>query len=145
MSAHQYDEGHTVAGWTGFGIATVGTVVVGVGICTGSALGVWGGIGVVGVSVLVTWALVLAGWGKRSGPRPVDQWGMRVRDRSAREGHPGCWGCRLAGRRPEGAVVGASVAGAAGSRGSAGSAGASGVSGVSGVSGALEGSAEAVG
>ena len=29
MSAHQYDEGHTVAGWTGFGIATVGTAVAG--------------------------------------------------------------------------------------------------------------------
>ncbi|CAM5263607.1 hypothetical protein SALBM311S_13045 [Streptomyces alboniger] len=29
MSAHQYDEGHTVAGWTGFGIATVGTAVLG--------------------------------------------------------------------------------------------------------------------
>ncbi|WP_322726594.1 HGxxPAAW family protein, partial [Streptomyces spongiae] len=38
MGAHQYDEGHTVAGWTGFGIATVGSAVAGVGMCTGSTV-----------------------------------------------------------------------------------------------------------
>jgi hypothetical protein len=101
VGAHQYDEGHTVAGWTGFGIATAGAVVSGVGMCTGSAVGLWGGVAVVGVSVIVTWVLHLAGWGKPPGRRPADQWGMRVRDLSAREGHPGCVGCRLAGRRPK--------------------------------------------
>ncbi|MEU6258729.1 HGxxPAAW family protein [Streptomyces sp. NPDC047043] len=98
MSAHQYDEGHTVAGWTGFAIATVGAVVLGFGVCTASALILGGGLGIVAVSVLVTWALHLAGWGKPPGRRPREQWGWRVRDLAAREGHAGCVGCRLAGR-----------------------------------------------
>jgi hypothetical protein len=105
VGAHQYDEGHTVAGWTGFGIATVGAALAGLGMCTGTPVQLWGGVAVVGVGVLVTWVLHLAGWGKPPGTRPVDQWGMRVRDLSAREGHPGCLGCRLAGRRPKGAAV----------------------------------------
>ncbi len=67
MSAHQYDEGHTVAGWTGCGIATVGTVVAGVGVCAVSALLIGAGLGIVAVSVLVTWALHLTGWGSRRG------------------------------------------------------------------------------
>ncbi|MFG2378739.1 HGxxPAAW family protein [Streptomyces sp. NPDC048504] len=100
MSAHQYDEGHTVAGWTGFGIATVGSTVAGVGVCTVSALLIAGGLGIVVVSVLVTWALHLTGWGKPPGRRDREQWGMRVRDPSARAGHAGCVGCRLAGRGP---------------------------------------------
>ncbi|MFJ9375238.1 HGxxPAAW family protein [Streptomyces sp. NPDC101455] len=98
MSAHQYDEGHTVAGWTGFGIATVGTTVAGVGVCVVSALLIGVGLGIVAVSVLVTWALHLTGWGKPPGRRDREQWGMRVRDPSARAGHAGCVGCRLAGR-----------------------------------------------
>ena len=98
MSAHQYDEGHTVAGWTGFGIATVGTAVAGVGVCAVSALLIGAGLGIVAVSVLVTWALHLTGWGKPPGRRDREQWGMRVRDPSARAGHAGCLGCRLAGR-----------------------------------------------
>ncbi|MFF4256466.1 HGxxPAAW family protein [Streptomyces sp. NPDC001663] len=98
MSAHQYDEGHTVAGWTGFAIATAGAVVLGFGVCTASALVLGGGLGIVAVSVLVTWALHLAGWGKPPGRRPREQWGWRVRDPAARQGHPGCVGCRLAGR-----------------------------------------------
>ncbi|MPY62866.1 hypothetical protein FNH08_38670, partial [Streptomyces spongiae] len=65
----------------------------------------WGGVAVVGVSVLVTWVLHLSGWGKPPGRRPAEQWGMRVRDLSAREGHPGCVGCRLAGRWPKEPVV----------------------------------------
>ncbi|MFF6884901.1 HGxxPAAW family protein [Streptomyces sp. NPDC012421] len=48
---------------------------------------------------VVTWLLHLAGWGKPSGPRPPDQWDWRVRDTTARTGHPDCLGCRLAGRR----------------------------------------------
>ncbi|MCI3274612.1 HGxxPAAW family protein [Streptomyces cylindrosporus] len=99
MSAHQYDEGHTVAGWTGFAVATVGTVVLGLGVCTASAAILAGGVGIVVVSVLVTWALHLTGWGKPPGRRPQEQWGWRARDLTAREGHPGCVGCRLAGRR----------------------------------------------
>ncbi|MFF5106236.1 HGxxPAAW family protein [Streptomyces sp. NPDC000134] len=98
MSVHLYDEGHTVAGWTGFGIATVGAGVVGLGVCTGSAGVVAGGLGVVVVSLLVTWALHLTGWGKPPGRRPREQWPLRARDVSARGGHEGCLGCRLAGR-----------------------------------------------
>ncbi|WP_449352665.1 HGxxPAAW family protein [Streptomyces shaanxiensis] len=98
MSAHQYDEGHTVAGWTGFGIATVGTAVLGLGVCTVSGALIAGGLAVTAVSVLVTWALHLSGWGKPPGRRPRAEWGMRVRDTGAREGHAGCVGCRLAGR-----------------------------------------------
>lgn len=98
MSAHQYDEGHTVAGWTGVGIATVGTTVAGVGVCVVSAPLIGGGLGIVAVSVLVTWALHLTGWGKPPGRRDRAQWGMRVRDPLAAAGHAGCVGCRLAGR-----------------------------------------------
>jgi hypothetical protein len=98
MSAHTYDEGHTVAGWAGFGIATVGAVVVGVGVCAASGVMVGGGLAIVAVSVLVTWMLHLAGWGKPPGRRPREQWGWRARDTQARQGHPGCVGCRLAGR-----------------------------------------------
>ncbi|MFJ6085443.1 HGxxPAAW family protein [Streptomyces sp. NPDC092369] len=100
MSAHQYDEGHTAAGWTGFGIAAVGTAVLGLGVCATSVALLAGGLGIVVVSVLVTWVLHLAGWGKPPGLRPREQWGWRVRDLTAREGHPGCVGCRLAGRNP---------------------------------------------
>ncbi|MFI2431786.1 HGxxPAAW family protein [Streptomyces sp. NPDC018693] len=93
-----YDEGHTVAGWTGFGIVTVGATVMGVGVCAVSAPLLVVGFAVVMVGALVTWALHLTGWGKPPGVRPPAEWGMRVRDRRARAGHPGCLGCRLAGR-----------------------------------------------
>lgn len=93
-----YDEGHTVAGWTGTAIGTAGSVALGLGVCgwtPGFALGA-----VISVAaLLVTWVLHLAGWGKPPGPRPRDSWRMRDRDLSARAGHPGCLGCRLAGRR----------------------------------------------
>ncbi|MGW1024814.1 HGxxPAAW family protein [Streptomyces sp. NPDC002577] len=98
MSGHQNDEGHTIAGWTGVAVATAGAAVAGVGIC-GWSPGIWLGLGVMASAVLVTWGLHLAGWGKPSGPRPAEQWGLRVRDRGAREGHVGCFGCLLAGRR----------------------------------------------
>lgn len=108
-----YDEGHTVAGWTGTAIGTVGSCVLGLGICTTSALAVTGGVAVLVVAVLVTWALHLAGWGKAPGVRPVGEWRMRERDRSAPAGHPGCVGCRLAGRgrRVGGTAVTAGAAG----------------------------------
>ncbi|MFE5892365.1 HGxxPAAW family protein [Streptomyces sp. NPDC002285] len=94
----QYDEGHTVAGWTGTAIATIGSAVVGAGICTVSAVLITGGLGIAAASVLVTWALHLSGWGKPPGVRPRGQWPMGARDLSARAGHADCWGCRLAGR-----------------------------------------------
>ncbi|GGS59175.1 HGxxPAAW family protein [Streptomyces cinerochromogenes] len=93
-----YDEGHTIAGWTGFGIAAVGSAVIGWGVCAASLPLAAGGLAVTAVSVLVTWTLHLAGWGKPPGVRPRGQWGMRVRDPQAREGHAGCVSCRLAGR-----------------------------------------------
>ncbi|MFD3695351.1 HGxxPAAW family protein [Streptomyces sp. NPDC058646] len=99
MSAHPYDEGHTVAGWTGTAVATAGTSVTALGVI-GWAPGIWLGLAITAAALLVTWALHLAGWGKPPGLRPVDQWGMRVRDDSARQGHAQCLGCRLAGRRP---------------------------------------------
>ncbi|MFI9240347.1 HGxxPAAW family protein [Streptomyces sp. NPDC053079] len=98
MSGHQHDEGHTLAGWIGCVIATTGAAVTGAGIC-GWRPGIWLGLGVMAAAVPVTWALHLTGWGKPPGPRPADQWAMKVRDRAARHGHPGCLGCRLAGRR----------------------------------------------
>ncbi|MET7692646.1 HGxxPAAW family protein [Streptomyces sp. NPDC005483] len=111
MSAHQYDEGHTVAGWTGVGIATVGTSVLGLGVCTVSGALIAVGLAITVLSALVTWALHLAGWGKPPGRRPRGEWGMRVRDTSARGGHPGCVGCRMAGRGgPRTRVVGAGTA-----------------------------------
>ncbi|MFF5476865.1 HGxxPAAW family protein [Streptomyces sp. NPDC012935] len=94
----QYDEGHTVAGWTGTAIATIGSAVVGAGICTVSAVLITGGLGITAASVLVTWALHLTGWGKPPGVRPRGQWRMGARDLTARDGHADCWGCRLAGR-----------------------------------------------
>lgn len=94
----QYDEGHTVAGWTGTAVATIGSAVLGAGVCMVSAALIVGGLGITAASVLVTWALHLAGWGKPPGVRPRDQWRMGARDLTARAGHAECWGCRLAGR-----------------------------------------------
>lgn len=101
MSAHgNVDLGHTLAGWTGTAIALTGLTVTGVAVVAVSLpLALLGG-GVLAVALAVTWLLHLAGWGKPSGPRPEAQWPWRVRDLSAAHGHPGCLGCRLAGRRP---------------------------------------------
>ncbi|MET7734808.1 HGxxPAAW family protein [Streptomyces sp. NPDC005402] len=98
MSAHQYDEGHTIAGWTGVAVAAVGTSVLGLGVCAVSGALIAVGLAITVASALVTWTLHLAGWGKPPGRRPREQWGMRVRDTGARQGHPGCVGCRMAGR-----------------------------------------------
>ncbi|MGW0334121.1 HGxxPAAW family protein [Streptomyces sp. NPDC003011] len=139
MSAHQYDEGHTVAGWTGFGIATVGTTVLGLGVCLVSVPLLVAGAGIDVVSLLVTWVLHLTGWGKPPGIRPRGEWGMRVRDRGARAGHPGCVGCRLAGRGVRRtAVVAASGAGVVSGARAVSGAGAGAVSGAGVVSGAGE-------
>ncbi|MET7936067.1 HGxxPAAW family protein [Streptomyces sp. NPDC005322] len=102
MSGNMHDEGHTVAGWTGFFLATTGATVAGVGVIAWRPA-IWLGIGLVAVAVLATWFLHLAGWGKPPGPRRADRRSMRMRDLTARQGHPHCLGCRLAGRR--GALV----------------------------------------
>ncbi|RPE42563.1 hypothetical protein EDD90_5704 [Streptomyces sp. Ag109_O5-1] len=94
----QHDEGHTVAGWTGTAIATVGSGLLGWGVCAVSVPALAGGLAVCAVSVLATWYLHLAGWGKPPGPRPRSQWPLGVRDTTARAGHAGCVSCRLAGR-----------------------------------------------
>ncbi|GGW74991.1 HGxxPAAW family protein [Streptomyces caelestis] len=99
MSAHQYDHGHTVAGWVGTGIASVGAAVAGMGVCFVSGVLIAGGLAIGVVALLVTWALHLAGWGKGPAVRPRAEWGWRVRDSGARAGHDECLGCRLAGRR----------------------------------------------
>ncbi|MEU2558724.1 HGxxPAAW family protein [Streptomyces longispororuber] len=93
-----YDDGHTVAGWTGCAVAAVGALVAGVGV-TGWRPGIWLGLGAMVLAVLVTWVLHLAGWGKGPGPRPSGGRSWRSRDLAARGGHTGCLGCRLAGRR----------------------------------------------
>jgi hypothetical protein len=72
VSTHLYDEGHTLAGWTGFGIAIVGAAVIGMGVCTAQGLVVAGGLVVIAVGVVVTWVLHVAGWGKPPGLRAVD-------------------------------------------------------------------------
>ncbi|MFB7997093.1 HGxxPAAW family protein [Streptomyces sp. NPDC056002] len=95
MDAHRYDEGHTVAGWAGFAVATGGAIITGLGIC-GWRPGIWLGICVLASAAAVTWGLHLAGWGKPPGPRRSD---LRGRDHAARNGHADCLGCRLAGRR----------------------------------------------
>ncbi|GAA4307594.1 hypothetical protein GCM10023086_26180 [Streptomyces venetus] len=121
MSAHPYDHGHTVAGWVGFGIASVGAGLVGAGVCFVSGPLIAGGLGVGVVALLVTWALHLAGWGKGPGPRPRDEWSWRVRESGASAGHAECLGCRLAGRgRTAASSRTAEVAGGGSVRGSVG-------------------------
>ncbi|MEU9572197.1 HGxxPAAW family protein [Streptomyces massasporeus] len=98
MSAHQYDHGHTVAGWVGCAIGTLGAGVAGLGVCTVSGVLIAGGAAIGLVGLLVTWALHLSGWGKGPGGRPRAEWVWRVRDSAATGGHAECLGCRLAGR-----------------------------------------------
>ncbi|MEU9386088.1 HGxxPAAW family protein [Streptomyces sp. NPDC048279] len=88
MSLH--DEGHTVAGWTGTAIATAGSGLLGWGVCAVSVPALVAGGAVTAVSVLVTWYLHLAGWGKPPGPRPRPQWALGVRDTAARDGPAPC-------------------------------------------------------
>ncbi|MEV7680069.1 HGxxPAAW family protein [Streptomyces sp. NPDC088341] len=79
-------------------ITTAGTLAIGMGVI-GWRPGIWSGLIALVAAALITWGLHLAGWGKPPNPRSVDQRGLTVRDRSAREGHTNCRGCRLAGRR----------------------------------------------
>ncbi|WP_031013902.1 HGxxPAAW family protein [Streptomyces sp. NRRL F-5727] len=100
MSAHgDVDLGHTLAGWTGTALATLGCAALGAALCLGSARTAAAGAALLVAAALTTWLLHLAGWGKPSGPRPAAQWDWRVRDATARTGHPDCLGCRIAGRR----------------------------------------------
>ncbi|MFB7330887.1 HGxxPAAW family protein [Streptomyces adustus] len=94
----EHDLGHTVAGWTGVGIAVSGFGLCGLAMVGASGLLALGGVAVLVLALLTTWMLHLAGWGKPTGPRPAAQWDWRVRDLAARGGHPDCLGCRLAGR-----------------------------------------------
>jgi len=111
MSAHgDHDMGHTVAGWTGTAIATMGTAIMGVAFAAGSPAGLWSGGAVVVLAVLTTWGLHLAGWGKASGPRPPGRRHWRIRDTAAGQGHPGCVGCRMAGRGTRGRADGTAAA-----------------------------------
>ncbi|MFF5895830.1 HGxxPAAW family protein [Streptomyces argenteolus] len=99
MSVHgDHDLGHTVAGWTGTAIGTLGSAVLGAAVVTASAALLWLGAAIVVLAALTCWILHLAGWGKATGPRPAGRQGLRTRDAGARRGHPGCLGCRLAGR-----------------------------------------------
>ncbi|MGC0327540.1 hypothetical protein RKD23_000530 [Streptomyces sp. SAI-170] len=110
-----YDMGHTVAGWSGVAVATLGSALCGLGVIMTSGPLVCAGAGVLVLALLTAWALHLAGWGKPSGPRPAGQWDWRVRDTGARAGHPDCLGCRLAGRRgvPRAHPAGAAESGGA--------------------------------
>lgn len=108
MSMHgDHDMGHTVAGWAGTAIATVGSTEMAVAFVAGSTTGLVLGGTVVALAALISWLLHLAGWGKATGPRPVAQQPWRVRDTAARWGHPDCLGCRLAGRTPAAVPVAA--------------------------------------
>ncbi|MFJ6851530.1 HGxxPAAW family protein [Streptomyces sp. NPDC091271] len=99
MSAHgDHDLGHTVAGWTGTAIGVLGGAVLGVAVIATSAALLWLGLGVLVLAGAACWALHLAGWGKPTGPRPRSAQDWRSRDTAARHGHPGCLGCRMAGR-----------------------------------------------
>ncbi|MFG2972557.1 HGxxPAAW family protein [Streptomyces sp. NPDC048331] len=100
MSAHGHvDLGHTVAGWTGTGLALLGFAGAGAAVCAAWVPGIWLGLGVVAVAGIVTWLLHLAGWGKPSGPRPEADWDWRTRDTGAHAGHADCLGCRFGGPR----------------------------------------------
>ncbi|MET8470625.1 HGxxPAAW family protein [Streptomyces sp. NPDC006422] len=99
------DDGHTLAGWAGCALAVAGAATAGAGII-GWRPGLWLGAAALAGAALLAWGLHLAGWGKPPGPRPAAQRPVRVRDMSARDGHPGCVGCRIAGRGRRAAASG---------------------------------------
>ncbi|MFJ4095546.1 HGxxPAAW family protein [Kitasatospora sp. NPDC089913] len=100
MGAHaDHDMGHTVAGWTGTAVVTLGFAVAGAAFVAGSGSGLWAGAALILLGALAAWALHLAGRGKATGPRPPELRHWRTPDPAGRHGHPDCLGCRLAGRR----------------------------------------------
>ncbi|MFD7734948.1 HGxxPAAW family protein [Kitasatospora phosalacinea] len=99
MNAHgDHDMGHTVAGWTGSALGILAFTTAGAGLVLASPAVLWTGAALAPAAALATWLLHLAGRGKPSGPRPPHLRHWRTRDLAAREGHPDCTGCRLAGR-----------------------------------------------
>nr|BEK66561.1 hypothetical protein KPHV_37880 [Kitasatospora purpeofusca] len=110
MGAHaDHDMGHTVAGWTGTAVVTLGFAVAGAAFVAGSGPGLWAGAALVLLGAVAAWALHLAGRGKATGPRPPGLRHWRTPDPAGRHGHPDCLGCRLAGRRTARAAVPAAV------------------------------------
>ncbi|MFD7410066.1 HGxxPAAW family protein [Kitasatospora purpeofusca] len=110
MGAHaDHDMGHTVAGWTGTAVVTLGFAVAGAAFVAGSGPGLWAGAALVLLGAVAAWALHLAGRGKATGPRPPGLRHWRTPDPAGRHGHPDCLGCRLAGRRTARAAVPAVV------------------------------------
>ncbi|MFF7457659.1 HGxxPAAW family protein [Kitasatospora sp. NPDC008115] len=106
MGAHgDHDMGHTVAGWTGTAVATLGSAVTGAAFIAGSVPGLWAGAALTALGAVAAWVLHLAGRGKATGPRPPGLRHWRTPDPAGRRGHPDCLGCRLAGRRPTGAAA----------------------------------------
>ncbi|MFB7381938.1 HGxxPAAW family protein [Kitasatospora purpeofusca] len=100
MGAHaDHDMGHTVAGWTGTVVVTLGFAVAGAAFVAGSGPGLWAGAALILLGAVAAWALHLAGRGKATGPRPPELRHWRTPDPAGRHGHPDCLGCRLAGRR----------------------------------------------
>lgn len=101
MGAHgDHDMGHTIAGWTGTTLAITASAVLGAGTIAVSPPLLVLGSGMLVAALVATWVLHLAGWGKSGGPRAPGARHWRTRDAAARRGHPGCLGCRLAGRVP---------------------------------------------
>ncbi|MFE6750056.1 HGxxPAAW family protein [Kitasatospora purpeofusca] len=100
MGAHaDHDMGHTVAGWTGTAVVTLGFAVAGAAFVAGSGPGLWAGAALIVLGAVAAWVLHLAGRGKATGPRPPELRHWRTPDPAGRHGHPDCLGCRLAGRR----------------------------------------------
>ncbi|MFJ8432908.1 HGxxPAAW family protein [Kitasatospora sp. NPDC094019] len=100
MGAHaDHDMGHTVAGWTGTAVVTLGFAVAGAAFVAGSGPGLCAGAALILLGAVAAWTLHLAGRGKATGPRPPELRHWRVPDPAGRRGHPDCLGCRLAGRR----------------------------------------------
>ncbi|MEV0189147.1 HGxxPAAW family protein [Kitasatospora purpeofusca] len=100
MGAHaDHDMGHTVAGWTGTAVVTLGFAVAGAAFVAGSGPGLWAGAALIVLGAVAAWVLHLVGRGKATGPRPPELRHWRTPDPAGRHGHPDCLGCRLAGRR----------------------------------------------
>src|SRR5688500_8278222 len=90
-----HDLGHTVAGWTGCGVALTGSATIGLSVCGARLPGVWAGARLVAAGGLITWVRQPPGRAKPSRPRPAGQWDWGPRDPMT--AHAGCPACRPAG------------------------------------------------